>query len=89
MLPNRNQSPNVVKLLQIYLFWNLVIFLEKKNITTECSLFIFIFRISPKFSGGKKNIEGAWIMLSNEHQMMIQFLEHNITIHIHFSGMRN
>jgi len=59
MLPNWNQSPNVVKLLQFFLFWNLVIFLEKKEHRNRMfPFFIFIFRISPKFSGENKNTEG-------------------------------
>jgi len=55
MLPNSNQSPNVVNSSQIFFFQNLASFFsEKGNIVTEYSFFIFIFGILVKFPPQKK-----------------------------------
>jgi hypothetical protein len=59
MLPNWNQSPNVVKLLQIFLFWNLVIFLEKKEHRNRMFPFLFLFfAFHQNFQGKTKTLRG-------------------------------
>jgi hypothetical protein len=58
MLPNWNQSPNVVKLLQIFLFWNLVIFWKKRTLQQNVPFLFLFFTFHQNFQGKTKTLRG-------------------------------